>query len=89
MREPYLGETPDRGIFLYSDEELDALVGPYHEAGFQIAIHAIGDACVRLVVDALELKGSDTESDCLRRVRELQTPSIGPNWSWWRCRGTC
>ena len=46
MREPYLGETRDRGIFLYGDDELDALVTSYDEAGYQIAIHAIGDAAI-------------------------------------------
>jgi predicted amidohydrolase YtcJ len=46
MREPYLGETPERGIFLYSDDELDELVTRYHQAGFQIATHAIGDAAI-------------------------------------------
>ena len=46
MREPYLGETPDRGIFLYSTDELETLAGRYHEAGFQVAIHAIGDAAI-------------------------------------------
>ena len=46
MRAPYLGDASDRGIFLYSDDELDALVGRYHGAGYQIAIHAIGDAAI-------------------------------------------
>ena len=58
MREPYLGpnvdNAPDRGIFLYSDDELDGLVGPYHEAGFQIAIHAIGDAAIDQALAAYE-----------------------------------
>lgn len=46
MREPYLGETRERGIFLYGDDELDALVARYHGAGYQVAIHAIGDAAI-------------------------------------------
>jgi predicted amidohydrolase YtcJ len=54
MREPYLGETPDRGIFLYTDEELDELVIRYHEAGFQIATHAIGDAAIDQALAAYE-----------------------------------
>jgi predicted amidohydrolase YtcJ len=54
MREPYLGDTPDRGIFLYSDRELDELVTRYHEAGFQIAIHAIGDAAIDQCLAAYE-----------------------------------
>jgi predicted amidohydrolase YtcJ len=54
MREPYLGDTPDRGIFLYSDDELDELVSRYHEAGYQIATHAIGDAAIDQALAAYE-----------------------------------
>ena len=46
MREPYLGEDADRGIFLHSDADLEFFANRYHEAGFQIAIHAIGDAAI-------------------------------------------
>jgi predicted amidohydrolase YtcJ len=63
MREPYLGDTPDRGIFLYGDDELDELVTRYHEAGYQIAIHAIGDAAIDQALAAYErvLDKSPTE----------------------------
>lgn len=54
MRAPYRGDTPDRGIFLYSDDELDEMVTRYHEAGFQIATHAIGDAAIDQSLAAYE-----------------------------------
>jgi predicted amidohydrolase YtcJ len=54
MREPYLGDPPDRGIFLYHDDELDELVTRYHVAGYQIAIHAIGDAAIDQALAAYE-----------------------------------
>ncbi len=54
MREPYLGSARDRGIFLYSDDELDELVTRYHGAGYQIATHAIGDAAIDQALAAYE-----------------------------------
>ena len=54
MREPYIGDTPDRGIFLYSDDELDEMVSRYHGAGFQVATHAIGDAAIDQSLAAYE-----------------------------------
>ena len=54
MRSPYLGDSPDCGISLYSDDDLGALVGRYHEAGYQIAIHAIGDAAIDQALAAYE-----------------------------------
>jgi predicted amidohydrolase YtcJ len=54
MRQPYLGATPERGIFLYGDRELDELATRYHEAGFQIAMHAIGDAAIDQALAAYE-----------------------------------
>jgi hypothetical protein len=68
MREPYLGATPDRGISLYADSELDALVSRYHYAGFQIAIHAIGDAAIDQALAAYE-RVLDKSPDNDRRHR--------------------
>lgn len=49
------GDEPDNcGFPLMSPEELDALVLRVHRAGFQVAIHAIGDAAVTMVLDAYE-----------------------------------
>ncbi|MGQ9895711.1 MAG: amidohydrolase [Roseiflexus sp.] len=49
------GDEPDnRGFPLMSSEELDARVLRAHRAGFQVAIHAIGDAAVAMALDAYE-----------------------------------
>lgn len=54
MRAPYVGDTTDRGILLYTDDEVDELVTRYHRAGFQIATHAIGDAAIDQALAAYE-----------------------------------
>jgi len=41
-------------MMLYTLKELKRLVIKAHEAGFQLAIHAIGDHAVEIVLDALE-----------------------------------
>jgi predicted amidohydrolase YtcJ len=52
MFEDYSDEPGNKGLFMYTDEEL------YHEVrdarlnGFQVSTHAIGDAAVRQVVNA-------------------------------------
>ncbi len=46
---------PDNvGLFMMPPEELKAKVLHAHKAGFQVAIHAIGDAAIDLVLDAYE-----------------------------------
>lgn len=58
MFEPYLpapgGETT-RGIFIYEDAELNALVAHYHRLGHQLSIHAIGDAAIEQCIRAVAL----------------------------------
>jgi predicted amidohydrolase YtcJ len=53
LREPY-ADAADRGRALHSPEEMRALLSRAHSGGFQTATHAIGDAAIDLVLDALE-----------------------------------
>jgi predicted amidohydrolase YtcJ len=54
MRRPYEGEAENVGLWMMPPEELTAKVLRAHRAGFQVAIHAIGDAAIDLVLDAYE-----------------------------------
>lgn len=54
MSEPYLGDPDNRGILCLSDAGLDAHVLDYHQKGYQLAIHAIGDAAIEQVLRAYE-----------------------------------
>ena len=52
-REPYLNQGDYRGYLNMPEEELVSLLNEVHDAGWQMGIHAIGDAAIELVVDTL------------------------------------
>lgn len=51
-RAPYEGEPENFGIWMISPEEIEQRVIRAHNAGFQVGIHAIGDAAIEAVLDA-------------------------------------
>jgi predicted amidohydrolase YtcJ len=54
MTVPYLGDPPTHGLMLLTDDEMDALTLDYHAKGYQLAIHAIGDAAIEQTLSAME-----------------------------------
>jgi len=62
MSRPYLGGRPDDlGLLCIPDDaELRAMVLDAHRAGYQLAIHAIGDRAIEQVLGALEAALLDT-----------------------------
>ncbi|WP_205965459.1 amidohydrolase [Pseudorhodobacter turbinis] len=62
MKQPYLGNDPDdKGLLCIPDQtELNAMVLEAHRAGYQMAIHAIGDAAIEQVLIAYEAALADT-----------------------------
>lgn len=52
-KEPYLNQGDYRGYLNMPEEELVSLINEVHDAGWQMGIHAIGDAAIELVVDTL------------------------------------
>lgn len=52
MSEPYRGLGGDKGIFFYPDGELNEMVEHYHHSGYQVAVHAIGDAAIEQILNA-------------------------------------
>jgi predicted amidohydrolase YtcJ len=55
MSQPYVGEDNTTGVAILSDEELQALVDRYHDQGYQLACHAIGDAAIGQLIGAYEI----------------------------------
>ncbi len=51
---PYIGDEENRGFSLFTKEQFNSLCSYANENGMQIAVHAIGDACLDSVLDALE-----------------------------------
>jgi predicted amidohydrolase YtcJ len=54
LSEPYPDEPSNRGILVWAQEDLDALVEEAHRGGFQVSIHAIGDAAISSALEAIE-----------------------------------
>jgi len=54
LTKPYEGEPDNLGILWLSEEKLYDIVGRAHKAGFQLAVHAIGDRAIRMVLDSIE-----------------------------------
>lgn len=50
---PYRGEATYRGSLNIAEDELRTLIDEVHRSGWQMGIHAIGDAAIELTVDAL------------------------------------
>lgn len=53
MQEPYC-DTNSKGVYIYSQEKLNELTHFADSLGFQIAVHAIGDEAVNMVLKSLE-----------------------------------
>ncbi|MBA3379635.1 MAG: amidohydrolase [Chloroflexia bacterium] len=51
-RAPYEGDPDNYGIWMISPEKIEQRVIRAHNAGFQVGIHAIGDAAIEAVLDA-------------------------------------
>jgi predicted amidohydrolase YtcJ len=54
MHEPFEGQPENRGTQLIDSETLKEMTLMGHEAGFQVAIHAIGDRGIDSAIDAYE-----------------------------------
>lgn len=54
LEKPYSDRPDTCGIMLYNEKELDRLILKSHKAGLQLAVHAIGDHAVEVVLNAFE-----------------------------------
>jgi len=54
MRKPYLDAPSTHGFQIHPQEEMDALVLKNHKNGFQVIVHAIGDAAIEETLNAFE-----------------------------------
>jgi predicted amidohydrolase YtcJ len=54
MTTDYVNDPGNRGITIYDQDGLDERFARAHEAGFQLAAHAIGDLAITMILDAYE-----------------------------------
>ena len=86
MVHPYADKPETSGFSLYCREEMNAMIAYANEHQMQVAIHAIGDACLDQVLDAVEAALTEnpredhrhgivhcqiTRPDQLKRIRDL------------------
>ena len=86
LSQAYADDENNCGFSLFSDEHMNAMVSYAHAHGMQVAIHAIGDACLDQVLNAVDLALREhpradhrhgvvhcqvSRPDQLRRIREL------------------
>jgi predicted amidohydrolase YtcJ len=69
MRKPYVGQPDNVGLWMQDPDEMKRLVRKAHSAGFQVGIHAIGDAAIDLILDAYEeAQTADPRPDPRHRI---------------------
>lgn len=54
VKEPYEVAELGSGILLLDEEKIREMILEYHEAGFQVAVHANGDRAIEIVLDGFE-----------------------------------
>ena len=54
LSRPYADDPAVCGFSLFSTEQMNEMIGYAHARNMQIAVHAIGDACLDQVLDAME-----------------------------------
>ena len=73
---PYSDAPGERGLLQYDLDAFLAIARPLHQAGFQLATHAIGDAANRLVLDAYEtLERENPRPGARHRIEHAQVIS--------------
>ena len=77
MTEPYVqGGT---GMFIFPTDEFHGLLAKYHRQGWQLAIHAIGDAAIESTLVGMEAADSATHPVAGRRHRIEHCEFINAN----------
>jgi len=76
LNEPYSDRQETKGMLHYTQPELDRIIAEAHNAGLQIAIHAIGDCAMNAALKAFEwaLAGS-SRSDHRHRIEHCSVLS--------------
>ncbi len=66
LREPYADDPSTRGIQMISQEDLDELVYLADSQGYPVAVHAIGDKAIEIVLNAVEKTRKATGNSSIR-----------------------
>jgi len=97
LYEPYEDDSSTKGLTMMTPEELTGAVKFIHDQGSQVAVHAIGDYAIDLVINSIEAALKDNprkdhrhriehcellSSDQIERIHQLGiVPSMQPNFA--------
>ena len=76
LKAPYHDKPDTRGLSLIDDAELAKQAGEANAAGYQLAIHAIGDAANAQVIGAFERLGRGSKSERRWRLEHAQVIDV-------------
>ncbi|MCO5221597.1 MAG: amidohydrolase [Thermomicrobiales bacterium] len=77
MRTPYARQADNVGLWMQEPNEMKRLVRKAHSAGFQVGIHAIGDAAIDLILDAYEeAQTADPRPDPRHRIEHCSIVDV-------------
>jgi hypothetical protein len=75
MLEPYVGGGT--GLPMWSKDDLNRAVAAFDRAGIQVELHAIGDAAIRMALDAFEhVARAHGPRDRRHRVEHIEVPAL-------------
>ncbi|MEJ0045558.1 MAG: amidohydrolase [Rhodospirillales bacterium] len=72
LKAPYADDPGNRGLPFHSDDEMKHLVYTAAQRGFQVAVHAIGDAANAQALDAFAALGSGAPMGLRHRIEHAQ-----------------
>ena len=76
MIEPFEDDSENRGLLMYTDAEVNAMVKKANDMGFQVGIHAIGDYGNRQSLNAFELAQGGSVSPLRNRIEHAQVIAL-------------
>ena len=72
LREDYSDAPGNKGIAVYTQDELDEMVFTAHKSGMQVAVHAIGDGAVAQCIHAFAKAWESDHVDLRNRIVHCQ-----------------
>jgi predicted amidohydrolase YtcJ len=76
MLEPYENDPTNKGFFSLDPEQYKESVAEFDRLGYTVSTHAIGDATIRLALDAYEAATKASgRTDARHRIEHIEAPS--------------
>ncbi|MCD6135629.1 amidohydrolase [Candidatus Bipolaricaulota bacterium] len=72
ISEPYLDNPRELGLLMWEKGDLERIVLKAHKSDIQLAVHAIGDRAIDLVLDCFERANSQQMKDLRHRIEHAE-----------------